>query len=148
MTTVKTIAPAVIQQDACRRHPPQIHKPSALVSFGLPDPLSFQARSHAMVARRSGTNLDRESVRVRLPSSLTRPLGNAMRTSQKSKRRPQLDAFTDQIRMLMATCSICSWPGGLDTRTRVAVPQRCRFSSSWILRDRVERRRSQRSGST
>ena len=40
-----------------------------------------------MVARRSGTNLDRESVRVRLPSSLTRRLGNAMRTSQKSKRK-------------------------------------------------------------
>jgi len=38
-----------------------IHKPSALVSFGLPDPLSFQVRSHAMVARRSGTNLDREA---------------------------------------------------------------------------------------
>ena len=35
---------------------PQIHKPSAWVSFGLPDPLSFQVRSHAMVARRSGTN--------------------------------------------------------------------------------------------
>ena len=39
-----------------------------------------------MVAHRSGTNLDRESVRVRLPSSLTRRLGNAMRASQKSKR--------------------------------------------------------------
>ena len=39
-----------------------------------------------MVPRRSGTNLDRESVRVRLPSSLTRRLGNAMRASQKSKR--------------------------------------------------------------
>ena len=64
----------------------QIHKPSARVSFGLPDPLSFQVRSHVMVARRSGTNLDRESVRVRLPSSLTRRLGNAMRASQKSKR--------------------------------------------------------------
>ena len=38
------------------RHAPQIHKPSARVSFGLPDPLSFQARSHAMVARRSRTN--------------------------------------------------------------------------------------------
>jgi hypothetical protein len=33
-----------------------------------------------MVVRRSGTNLDRESVRVRLPSSLTRRLGNAMRS--------------------------------------------------------------------
>ena len=33
-----------------------------------------------------GQTLDRESVRVRLPSSLTRRLGNAMRTSQKSKR--------------------------------------------------------------
>ena len=34
-----------------------------------------------------GQTLDRESVRVRLPSSLTRRLGNAMRTSQKSKRK-------------------------------------------------------------
>ena len=66
---------------------PQIHKPSSWVSFGLPDPLSFQVRSHAMVARRSGTKLDRESVRVRLLSSLTRWLGNAMRASQKSKRK-------------------------------------------------------------
>ena len=40
-----------------------------------------------MVARRSGTNLDREASGVRLPSSLTRGLGNAMRTSQKSKRK-------------------------------------------------------------
>ena len=66
---------------------PQIRKPSARVSFGLPERLSFQVRSHAMVARRSGTNLDRESVRVRLLSSLTRCLGNAMRASQKSKRK-------------------------------------------------------------
>jgi hypothetical protein len=65
----------------------EIHKPSARVSFGLPDPLSFQVRSHVMMARRSGDNLDRESVRVRLPSSLTRGLGNAMRASQKSKRK-------------------------------------------------------------
>ena len=40
-----------------------------------------------MVVRRSGTNLDRESVRVGLPSSLTRRLGDAMRASQKSKRK-------------------------------------------------------------
>ena len=40
-----------------------------------------------MMARRSGDNLDRESVRVRLPSSLTRRLGNTMRTPQKSKRK-------------------------------------------------------------
>jgi hypothetical protein len=31
--------------------------------------------------------LDRESVRVRLPISLTRRLGDAMRASQKSKRK-------------------------------------------------------------
>ena len=80
-------APAAIEQDALPPTRAAIHKPSARVSFGLPDPLSFQVRSHAMVARRSGTNLDRESVRVRLPSSLTRRLGNAMRTSQKSKRK-------------------------------------------------------------
>ena len=42
--------------DACRRNGPQIHKPSARVSFGLPDPLSVQVRCHVMVARRSGTN--------------------------------------------------------------------------------------------
>ena len=42
-------------------HSAAIHKPSALVSFGLPDPLSFQVRSHAMVARSPGTNLDREA---------------------------------------------------------------------------------------
>ena len=34
-----------------------------------------------------GQTLDRESVRVRLPSSLTRRLGNAMRASQKSQRK-------------------------------------------------------------
>ena len=34
-----------------------------------------------------GQTLDRESVRVRLLSSLTRRLGNAMRASQKSKRK-------------------------------------------------------------
>ena len=34
-----------------------------------------------------GQTLDRESVRVRLPSSLTRNLGNTMRASQKSKRK-------------------------------------------------------------
>ena len=34
-----------------------------------------------------GQTLDRESVRVRLPSSLTHRLGNAMRASQKSKRK-------------------------------------------------------------
>ena len=34
-----------------------------------------------------GQTLDRESVRVRLPSSLTRRLGDAMRASQKSKRK-------------------------------------------------------------
>ena len=36
---------------------------------------------------RSGANLDRESVRVRLPSSLTRRLRNVMRASQKPKRK-------------------------------------------------------------
>ena len=40
-----------------------------------------------MVVHRSGPNLDTESVRVRLPSSLTRHLGNAMRAPQKSKRK-------------------------------------------------------------
>jgi hypothetical protein len=43
----------------------RIHKPTALVSFDLPDPLSFRVREHAMVAADRGTNLDRESVRVR-----------------------------------------------------------------------------------
>jgi len=40
-----------------------------------------------MVAHRSRANLDRESVRVRLPSGLTRCLGNGMRASQKPKRK-------------------------------------------------------------
>ena len=40
-----------------------------------------------MVAYRSGTNLDRESVRGRLPSSLPLCVGSAMRASQKSKRK-------------------------------------------------------------
>ena len=40
-----------------------------------------------MVACRSGTSLGRESVRVGLPSGLTRSLGNAMRSSQKTKRK-------------------------------------------------------------
>lgn len=44
-----------------------------------------------MVAPRSGTNLDRERVRVRLPSGLTRhPSGNAMGAKtrpQKAKRK-------------------------------------------------------------
>ena len=40
-----------------------------------------------MVAPDRGQTLDRESVRVRLPSGLTRRLGNAMRASQKSKRK-------------------------------------------------------------
>jgi hypothetical protein len=62
-----------------------ICKPSAQVTFGLPDPLSVQARSHAMVVADRGQKLDRGSVRVRLPSSLTHHLGNAMRTSQKTK---------------------------------------------------------------
>ena len=38
-----------------------------------------------MVARRSGTNLDRESVRVRLPNSLTLRIRNAMRASKRKK---------------------------------------------------------------
>jgi hypothetical protein len=69
----------------------RIHKPSALVSFGLPDHLSFHVRTHAMVARRSGTNLDRESVRVRLQKWPDPPSPeNTMRaktTPQKGKRR-------------------------------------------------------------
>ena len=40
-----------------------------------------------MVARRSGDKPRQGSVRVRLPSSLTRRLGNAMRASQKLKRK-------------------------------------------------------------
>ena len=35
-------APAAIEQDALPPTRAAIHKPSALVSFGLPDPLSFQ----------------------------------------------------------------------------------------------------------
>ena len=36
---------------------------------------------------RSGTNLDREGVRVRLPSGLTHRLGNAMRAPHKPTRK-------------------------------------------------------------
>ena len=39
-----------------------------------------------MMVRNRGQTLDRESVRVRLPSSLTRRLGNAMRPSSKRKK--------------------------------------------------------------
>jgi hypothetical protein len=53
----------------------RIHKPSALVSFGLPNRLSFPVREHAMVPADRGTSLDRESVRVRPQSGLTRHLG-------------------------------------------------------------------------
>jgi hypothetical protein len=53
---VRTQRARPIQQDVCRLHTPQIHKPSTLVSFGLPARLSFQVRSHATMARRSGTN--------------------------------------------------------------------------------------------
>src|SRR3979411_1518507 len=42
----------------------RIRKPSALVSFGLPDPLSFRVREHAMVGAERGANLDRASVNV------------------------------------------------------------------------------------
>ena len=46
----------MIQPDATADTRRKVHKPSARVSFGLPGPLSFQVRSHAMVGRRSGTN--------------------------------------------------------------------------------------------
>ena len=42
-----------------------------------------------MVAPDRGQTLDRESVRVGLPSSLTHRLGNAMRTSQNQNVRKQ-----------------------------------------------------------
>ena len=61
------------------------HQPT--VSFGLPPPLSFQGEDRDIVACRSGANLDRENVRVRLPSGLTRRLGDAMRVPKKSKRK-------------------------------------------------------------
>jgi hypothetical protein len=54
---------------------------------GLPDPLNFQVRSHAMVAHRSGTNLDRESVKGRLPSSLPRCLLQCDTSQNRSVRR-------------------------------------------------------------
>ena len=72
------------------KHPTRaaIHKPSVRVSFGLPDPLSVQGSKPCHDRSQIGDKtLDRESVRVRLPSSLTRCLGNAMRASQKSKRK-------------------------------------------------------------
>jgi membrane protein required for beta-lactamase induction len=47
-----------------------------------------------------GQTLDRESVRVRLPSSLTRRLGETMRASQKSKRK---EAKANRSTLSMAT---------------------------------------------
>jgi hypothetical protein len=46
-----------------------------LVSFGLPDPLSFLVREHAMVAADWGQTSTGKSVRVRLQSGLIRYLG-------------------------------------------------------------------------
>ena len=43
----------------------EIHKPSAVVSFGLPGPLSLPAHADVWWLT-MGTNLDREGVRVRL----------------------------------------------------------------------------------
>ena len=54
-------APSRDRAGCCRRHAPQIHKPSARVSFGLPDPLSFRVRSPAMVLADRGQTLDREA---------------------------------------------------------------------------------------
>jgi len=64
-----------------------------LVSFGLPGPLSFCGRARG--ARRSGTNLDRESVRVRLPSGLTRHLRGMQ---WLRKRRPKRQNARNQRR--------------------------------------------------
>jgi hypothetical protein len=38
----------------------QFHKPSALVIFGLPGPLSFHLKAHAMVALQIGDKPDQE----------------------------------------------------------------------------------------
>jgi hypothetical protein len=52
----------------------RVHKPSALVRFSLPRPLSFLARAHAMVAADRAANLDRDGVRVGLHLGATRHL--------------------------------------------------------------------------
>ena len=75
---------AALLPPATRR---QIRKPSARVSFGLPDPLSFQVRSHAMVARRSGTNTRQGKRQGQAAKQPDPRLGNAMRTSQNSWRK-------------------------------------------------------------
>jgi hypothetical protein len=80
-------APAAIEQDARRRHVLKIHKPSVRVSFGLPGPLSFQVRSHVIVARRSGTNTRQGKRQGQAAKQPDPPSWNAMRASQKSKRK-------------------------------------------------------------
>jgi len=69
----------------------RIHKPSALVSFGLPDPLSFRVRGHAMVAADRGDK-PRQGKRQGQASKGPDPPspGNAMSaktTPQKAKRK-------------------------------------------------------------
>lgn len=41
----------------------RVHKPSVLISFGLPDPLGFRAGEYAMVVADRGTDLDTEKYR-------------------------------------------------------------------------------------
>ena len=121
------------------RHARQIHKPSARVSFGLPDPLSFQVRSHVMVARRSGIKLDRESVRVRLPSSLTRRLGNAMRASQKSKRKKE-----KANRRSPVAPRHCRWPRTIWSIWLPSLSSVARFCSPFWLQGIFETCRTQK----
>jgi hypothetical protein len=54
---------------------PRIHKPSALVNFGLPDPLSFRVREHAMVAADRGQTSTGKASGSGCKTSLTRHLG-------------------------------------------------------------------------
>ena len=65
-----------------------INHPARATSFVFTRPLKLSALTRwAWWVADRGQTLDRKNVRVRLPSSLTRRLGNAMRASQKSKRK-------------------------------------------------------------
>src|SRR5262245_22605984 len=65
-----------------------IHKPSARVSFDLPDPLSFQVRSHVIVARRSSTHTRQGKRQGQAADQPDPPSWNAMRAPTRD--RPQM----------------------------------------------------------
>jgi hypothetical protein len=64
---------------------PRIYKPSILVSFDLPNRLSFRVREHAMVAADRGQTLDRESVRVRPVTAISGECNGCEDDAKKGK---------------------------------------------------------------